>query len=146
MKNYKVFANDFDMGIFEAESEDAALEAYAQEAGYESLADMEAQLDSKAKYEVVECECEGECLKTKTKEENKMKKFTIYVNDFNMGIFEGEDEAAALEAFAQEAGYQSMADMDEQLADADEQVESKPDSYEVVEVEENASDKTQEER
>ena len=69
-----------------------------------------------------------------------MKNYRIYVNDFNMGIFEGEDEAAALEAFAQEAGYQSMADMDEQLADADEQVESKPDSYEVVEVEENAKE------
>ena len=57
-----------------------------------------------------------------------MKKFKIYANGFNMGIFEGEDEDAALEAFAQEAGYQSLADMEEQLES------EKADDYEVVEV------------
>lgn len=54
MKNYKVFANGFNMGLFAAEDEDAALEAYAQEAGYQSVADMDEQLESKAEYEVVE--------------------------------------------------------------------------------------------
>ena len=57
-----------------------------------------------------------------------MKKFKIYANGTNMGIFEGEDEDAALEAFAQEAGYQSLADMEEQLES------EKADDYEVVEV------------
>ena len=54
MKKFKVYANGFNMGIFEGENEDAALEAYAQEAGYQSVADMEAQLESKSEYEVVE--------------------------------------------------------------------------------------------
>ena len=56
MKKFKIYANGFDMGIFEAEGEDAALEVYAQEAGYESLADMEEQLESEKadEYEVVE--------------------------------------------------------------------------------------------
>ena len=54
MKNYKIFANGFDMGIIEGADEHDALEAYAQEAGYQSLADMEEQLESKADYEVVE--------------------------------------------------------------------------------------------
>ena len=56
---FKVFANGFHMGIFEATDEDAALEAYAQEAGYESLADMEEQLETDPGhdvYEVVEVE------------------------------------------------------------------------------------------
>lgn len=57
-----------------------------------------------------------------------MKKFTIFANGANMGFFEGEDEAAALEAYAQEAGYQSLADLEEQLET------EKPDEYEVVEV------------
>ena len=57
-----------------------------------------------------------------------MKKFKIYANGTNMGIFEGEDEDAALEACAQEAGYQSLADMEEQLES------EKADDYEVVEV------------
>ena len=56
MRQYKIYANGFDMGVFSAESEDAALEAYAQEAGYDSLADMEEQLGSKSEYEVVEVE------------------------------------------------------------------------------------------
>ena len=51
---FKVFANGFHMGIFEATDEDAALEAYAQEAGYDSLTDMEEQLGSKSEYEVIE--------------------------------------------------------------------------------------------
>ena len=59
-----------------------------------------------------------------------MKKFKIYANGFNMGIFEAEDERAALEAYAQEAGYESMADMDERL-----ETEPGHDVYEVVEVE-----------
>ena len=54
MKEYKVFADGYKMGIFLAEDERGALEAYAQEAGYESLADMEEQLESKAEYDVVE--------------------------------------------------------------------------------------------
>ena len=56
-----------------------------------------------------------------------MKKFKIYANGFDMGIFEATDEDAALEAFAQEAGYQSVADMEEQLES------EKADDYEVVE-------------
>ena len=56
MRQYKIYANGFDMGVFSAESEDAALEAYAQEAGYETVADMEEQLGSKSEYEVVEVE------------------------------------------------------------------------------------------
>ena len=58
-----------------------------------------------------------------------MKNYRIFANGFDMGIFEGEDEHAALEALAQEAGYQSLADMEEQLET------EKPDEYEVVEVE-----------
>ena len=58
MMKFKVFANGLNMGIFEAESEDAALEAYAQEAGYQSFADMEERLDSEKAddYEIVEVE------------------------------------------------------------------------------------------
>ena len=126
MKNYRIFANGFDMGIFSAADEDAALEAYAQEAGYQSLADMEEQLESEKadEYEVIEVEATAS--DKKTKEENEMKKFTIYANGFNMGVFQAEDEDTALEAYAQEAGYESFADMNEQL-------ESKAD-YEIVEV------------
>lgn len=125
MKKFKVFANGFNMGIFEAEDVDAALEAYAQEAGYQSVADMDEQLGSEAEYDVVEASASEQ----KPEEENKMKKFKIFANGFNMGIFEGEDERAALEAYAQEAGYQSFEDMNEQLES------EKPDVYEVVEVE-----------
>ena len=126
MKKFKVFANGFKMGIFEATDEDAALEAYAREAGYQSVADMDEQLGSDAEYDVVEVE--ESASEEKTKEENKMKKFKIYVNDFNMGVFEAESEDAALEAYAQEAGYESLADMEEQLES------EKADEYEVVEV------------
>ena len=56
MKKFKIVVNNFNMGIFEATDEDGALEAYAQEAGYDSLADMEEQLGSKSEYEVVEVE------------------------------------------------------------------------------------------
>ena len=56
MKQYKIFANGFKMGIFSAEDEDAALEAYAQEAGYQSVADMDEQLGADAEYDVVEVE------------------------------------------------------------------------------------------
>ena len=59
-----------------------------------------------------------------------MKKFKIVVNNFNMGIFEATDEDDALEAYAQEAGYESVADMEEQL-----ETEPGHDVYEVVEVE-----------
>ena len=58
-----------------------------------------------------------------------MKKFTVYANDYDMGIFEAADEDGALEAYAREAGYQSLADMEEQLES------EKADEYEVVEVE-----------
>lgn len=58
-----------------------------------------------------------------------MKKFKIFANGYKMGIFEGEDEDTALEAYAQEAGYQSVADMDEQLGS------EKADEYEIIEVE-----------
>ena len=57
-------------------------------------------------------------------------KFKVFVNDYNMGIFEAETEAAALEAYAQEAGYASFADMNERL-----ETEPGHDVYEVVEVE-----------
>ena len=57
-----------------------------------------------------------------------MKNYRIFANGWDMGIFEGADEHAALEAYAQEAGYQSLADMDEQLES------EKPDEYEIVEV------------
>ena len=57
-----------------------------------------------------------------------MKKYRIFANGWDMGIFEAEDEAAALEAYAQEAGYQSMADMEEQLGS------EKADEIDVVEV------------
>lgn len=59
-----------------------------------------------------------------------MKKFKVFVNGFNMGVFEAENEDAALEAFAQDAGYESMDDMNERL-DSD----PAADDYEVVEVE-----------
>ena len=126
MKKFKVFANGYKMGIFEAEDEDAALEAYAQDAGYQSVADMDEQLGSDAEYDVVEV---NDASEQKTKEEKKMKKFKVVVNHFNMGIFEATDEDAALEALAQEAGYESLADMDEQTES------EKPDEYDVVEVE-----------
>ena len=126
MKKFNIYANNFDMGVFEAEDVDAALEAYAQEAGYQSFADMNEQLGSDAEYDVVEVEASAS--DKKQGEEKKMKKFKIVVNHFNMGIFEGEDEDAALEVYAQEAGYASFADMNERL-------ETGPghDVYEVVE-------------
>lgn len=116
MRKFKVFANGVKAGIFAAEDEDAALEMYAQKAGYQSLADMDEQLGSEAEYDVVE-------------EENKMRKFKVFANGVNMGIFAGEDETAALEAYAQDAGYESMDDMNERL-DSDSE-----DEYEVVEEE-----------
>ena len=133
MKKFKVFANNFDMGIFEGEDESAALEAYAQEAGYESVADMDEQLETEPGHDVYEVvEVEATASEQKTEEEKKMKKFKVVVNHFDMGIFEGEDEAAALEAWAQDAGYQSFADMDEQVES------EKPDEYEVVEMDADA--------
>ena len=54
MKNYKIFANGFNMGIFEGADEDTALEAYAQEAGYQSLADMEEQLETEPGHDLYE--------------------------------------------------------------------------------------------
>ena len=126
MKKFTIYANGFNMGVFEGADEDAALEAYAQEAGYQSLADMEEQLGSDAEYEVVEVEVTAS--DKKTEEENKMKKFAVYANGFDMGTFEATDEDAALEAYAQEAGYESLADMHERLDS------EKADDYEVVEV------------
>lgn len=128
MKNFKVFANGVKVGIFAAEDEDAALEMYAQKAGYQSVADMDEQLGSDAEYDVVEVEADAS--EEKTKEENTMKKFRVYVNNFDMGVFEAEDETAALEAFAQDAGYESVDDMNERL-DSD----PAKDEYEVVEEE-----------
>ena len=58
-----------------------------------------------------------------------MKQYKVFANGYKMGIFEGTDEDAALEAYAQKAGYASVADMDEQLGS------EKPDEYKVVEVE-----------
>ena len=89
---------------------------------------MDNQLGSDAEYDVVEVEAHAS--EENQREEKKMKKFKVFANDYNMGIFEGEDERSALEAFAQEAGYQSMADMEEQL-----EIEPGHDVYEVVEVE-----------
>ena len=128
MKKFKVFANGYKMGVFEAEDEDAALEAYAQDAGYESVADMDERLGSDAEYDVVEV-VEADASKQKQQEENKMKKFKVVVNHFNMGVFEAESEAAALDAWAQDAGYESFADMNEQTES------EKPDEYDVFEVE-----------
>lgn len=59
-----------------------------------------------------------------------MKKFKVYVNQFNMGVFEAEDEDDALEAWAQDSGYQSLADLNEQVG-----AEPGHDVYEVVEIE-----------
>lgn len=129
MKKFKVFANGYKMGVFEATDVDAALEAYAQEAGYQSVADMEEQLGSDAEYDAVEVEASAS---DKTEEDTKMKKFKVVVNHFTMGIFSAEDEAGALEAWAQDAGYQSFADMNEQTET------KKPDEYEVVEMDADA--------
>ena len=71
-----------------------------------------------------------------------MKKYRIFANKFFMGIFEAEDEDAALDAYAREAGYPSFAD----LADMHKQLESDEEYryiYEAVEVEATASDKKQ---
>ena len=54
MRQYKIYANGFNMGIFSAESEHAALEALAQEAGYESMADMEERLETEPGHDVYE--------------------------------------------------------------------------------------------
>ena len=134
MKKYRIFANKFFMGIFEAENEDAALDAYAREAGYPSfadLADMHKQLESDEEYRYVyeAVEVEATASDKKQREDTQMKKFQIFANDFFVGIFEAEDEVAALEAYAQEAGYESLEDMNEQLGS------EKADKLDVVEVE-----------
>lgn len=48
-----------------------------------------------------------------------MKKFTIWINQFNMGAFEGVDEANALDQFARDAGFENWAETE----DADDEVE-----------------------
>ena len=124
MKKFRIYANGYDMGVFSAESEADALEAYAQEARYESFADMEEQLGSDAKHDVVEVSTSDK----KQGEEKQMRQYKIFVNHFNIGIFEAESEDSALETLAQKAGYQSFADMNAQTES------EKPDEYEVVEV------------
>lgn len=48
-----------------------------------------------------------------------MKKFTIWVNQFDMGSFEGTDEANALDQYARDAGYRNWAEIE----DEDDEVE-----------------------
>lgn len=122
MAQYKIFVDGIKMGIFEAEDEDAAFEAYAQDAGYESVTDMEEQLGSDAEYEVVEVSASEQ----KHREEKNLKEYKIFANGGNVGVFEAKDEGDALEVYAQEWGYPSFAYMNEQLeSDAE---------YKVVEV------------
>jgi hypothetical protein len=40
-----------------------------------------------------------------------MKKFTIWVNQFDMGSFEGVDEKNALDQYARDAGYRDWAEI-----------------------------------
>ena len=134
MKKFKIFVNDFNMGVFEAESEDAALDAYAREAGYPSfadLADMHKQLEPDEEYRYVyeAVEAEATASDKKQGEDTQMKKYQVFADDFFVGIFEGEDEVAALEAYAQEAGYESLENMNEHLG------AEKVDELDVVEVE-----------
>lgn len=42
-----------------------------------------------------------------------MKKFTIWVNQFDMGTFEGVDEENALDQYARDAGYGSWKEIEE---------------------------------
>lgn len=48
-----------------------------------------------------------------------MKKFEIWVNQFNMGTFEGINEANALDQYARDAGYRNWAEIE----DEDDEVE-----------------------
>lgn len=122
MAQYKIFANGIKMGIFSAKDENGAFEAYAQDAGYQSVADMEEQLGSDVEYEVVEVSASEQ----KHREERNLKEYKIFANGANLGVFEAKNEAAALEVYAQEWGYPSFAYMNEQLeSDAE---------YKVVEV------------
>lgn len=42
-----------------------------------------------------------------------MKKFDIWVNQYNMGTFEGTDEANALDQYARDAGYADWKSIEE---------------------------------
>jgi Uma2 family endonuclease len=46
------------------------------------------------------------------------KRFLVYSNDANFGVFEAEDEQGAIDACAREAGYESERDMVQQLEQA----------------------------
>ena len=42
-----------------------------------------------------------------------MKKFDIWVNQYNMGTFEGVDEENALDQYARDAGYRDWTEIQE---------------------------------
>lgn len=42
-----------------------------------------------------------------------MKKYTIYDNGYEMGEYEGETKREALDAYAQEVGYESFEELEQ---------------------------------
>ena len=42
-----------------------------------------------------------------------MKKYTIWINQYDMGVFEGVDEANALDQYARDAGYKNWSEIEE---------------------------------
>ena len=42
-----------------------------------------------------------------------MKKFRVWINQYDMGTFEGIDEANALDQYARDAGYQDWKSIEE---------------------------------
>lgn len=42
-----------------------------------------------------------------------MKRYTIWINQYDMGIFEGVDEANALDQYARDAGYENWKSIEE---------------------------------
>ena len=113
MTNFKIYANGFDMGIFEAEDERSALEAYAMDAGYQSLADMNDQLGSVAEYDVVEANNQNlkeDTMTTTTTTTTTTPQLTdrfavIAIDaDYIMGVYEGRSEDESITACLLEAG------------------------------------------
>jgi hypothetical protein len=56
MAQFQVSANGSDFGIYEADTEQAARDACAVDAGYDSEADMSAKLDANSELQAVEVE------------------------------------------------------------------------------------------
>lgn len=54
---FQITANGMDMGMYEAPDEDAALDAYAQDAGYSDYADMTGRLPGAASDDVTAEAC-----------------------------------------------------------------------------------------